>query len=190
MSLLTIVILVAVAIVLLAIFALVASGGIICSGLTGKMATGAESLSPAGHVTGKALVVYDPGVTGAAKKAATGIAGDLKSKGYKVELAGVSSAAATDVSGYDIVVVGGPMYFGKASNSIEAYLKGLTLQNHVKLGVFGTTGSNDFVASDLTSLESQVASIQNRKAEVRLIGDRDENKAALGCRDLVAVVTQ
>ncbi|CAJ37078.1 flavodoxin domain-containing protein [Methanocella arvoryzae] len=190
MSLLTIIILVAVILVLLAIIALVASGGIICSGLTGKMATGAESLSPAGQIAGNALVVYDPGVTGAAKKAAAEIAGDLQSKGYKVELAGVSSTAASSASGYDVVVVGGPIYFGKASNSIEAYLKGLELQENTKLGVFGTTGSNDFVASDLTSLESQVASLQNRKAEVMLIGDRDEIKAARSCRDLVAVVTQ
>lgn len=191
MSVLTIVILVAVAIVLLAIVALLASGGIICSGLTGKMATGAESMKPAGPVTGNALVVYDPGVTGAAKKAAAEIAGDLKARGYKVELAGVSSKIASNASGYDVVVVGGPMYFGSASNSIASYLKGLTLQKDTRLSVFATTGTNDFVASDLASLEKQVASLQSGKAAaIRLIGDRDEKKAAQSCRDLATAAMQ
>jgi hypothetical protein len=67
MSILTILILAVIAIVLITIVCLVVSGGIICSGLTGKLAKGAESMSPAGQATGKALVVYDPGVTGAAR---------------------------------------------------------------------------------------------------------------------------
>lgn len=190
MSILTLIILAVIAVVLIAIVSLVAGAGLICSGFTGKTATGAESLSPTGTITGQALVAYDPGVTGAARKAAAEIAGDLKARGYKVELAGVSSRVAADASGYDVVIVGGPVYFGKASNSVEAYLKGLPIQKDTKLGVFGTTGSSDFVASDLASVEQQVASLGNTKATVRLIGDRDEKKATLSCRDLATAVVQ
>ncbi len=189
MSILTMLILAVIAIVLIAIACLVVSGGIICSGLTGKLATGAESISPAGATAGTALVIYDPGVTGAAKKAATDIAGDLKAKGYAVELAGVSSQAAASTTGYDVIIVGGPCYFGKATNSIEAYLKGLKLDNKTKFGVFATTGTNDFVASDLASLEQQVTALQGEhRATIRMIGDRDADSAARSCRDLVAAL--
>lgn len=189
MSILTILILAVIAIVLIGIACLVAGGGIICSGLTGKMATGAESMSPAGTVTGKALVVYDPGVTGAARKAATEIAGNLKARGYQVELAGVSGKTAANATGYDIVIVGGPCYFGKAANSIEAYLKGLKLDKNTKLGVFATTGTNNFVASDLASMEQQVSSLQGEnRATIRMIGDRDANNATQSCRSLVAAL--
>lgn len=169
----------------------IAGAGIICSGLTGYIATSAESMSPTSTIEGNALVVYDPGVTGAAKNAAAGIASDLKSRGYKVQLAGVSSTVAANTSGYDIILVGGPMYFGKVSNSIDKYLKTLTLQKEVKLGVFGTTGSNDFVAEDLESVGNQVASLQsNANATIKLIRDRDNKNAAQDYNDLVSAMIQ
>ncbi|HMK45438.1 MAG TPA: hypothetical protein VK436_02325 [Methanocella sp.] len=189
MSILTIVILAAIIIVLIAIAALVVSGGIICSGLTGKMATSAEALSPDEPAAGKALIVYDPGVSQAAKNAAAKIADDLKVQGYSVELAGVSSSAATNASSYDIIIVGGPIYFGAASNSITAYLKGLTLPKDAKLGVFGTTGYTDIAPSNLASFEQQITSLQNGKnAIIKLIADRDEKNATKSYQDLALAV--
>lgn len=154
-------------------------------------ATGATSLNPSGSVKGNALVVYDPGVTGAAKNAAAKIAGTLSSQGYKVELAGVRSAVASNTSDYDVIIAGGPMYFGKASRSIDAYLKTLTLQNGVKLGVFGTTGSSDLAAEDLESLTNQVTSLQGgRNASIKLIRDRNEENAAQDYEGFVSAVMQ
>lgn len=154
-------------------------------------ATGIETLSPAGTSSGHALVVYNPGVTGAAKNAATGIANNLKSQGYNVTLAGVRNAAATSTSDYDIIIAGGPMYFGKVSRSIETYLKTLTPQNDTKLGVFATTGSSDFIIEDMASLENQVASLQSgKKVTIKLIRDRDEKKATEDCEGLVSAMIQ
>lgn len=119
---------VAVAVVaVVAILVLVACAGMgfVIFDVMSNTATGSQALSPAGAVTGKALVVYDPGITGAAKGAAEAIAGDLKDKGYAVDLAGVKSPAATDASGYDVIVVGGPTYVGNLSGSIKTYLNGL-----------------------------------------------------------------
>lgn len=187
MSIVMIAVLAIVAIVLIIIIAMIAAGALICGDLMSYTATGAEEMSPAGTTVGSAMVLYNPGVTGAAKTEAKEIAGDLKSKGYKVTLAGIRSAAAANTSNYDVVIVGGPIYFGAETSYTATCLKALALKQDAKLGVFGTTGTNDYVQSDLESVEKQVASLQSdKKATVRLIGDRDEKKAAASCKDLVS----
>lgn len=142
----------------------IAAMGIITLDLMNYTATGAETLNPTGEVVGTALVVYSPGLSGAAKNAAVDIAGDLKSRGYNVTLTGVKNEAATKTSGYDIIIVGGPMYFGKASSSIETYLKGVKIPTDAKLGVFTTTGSAEFNNEDMELLEKQVALLQDNLA--------------------------
>ena len=139
------------------------------------------------HLVGRALVVYNPGLSGSAKQAATIIAGDLQTKGYTVDLAGVRSKTATNTSSYDIIVVGGPMYFGKATSSIEGYLKTLTLQQPVKLGVFVTTGSSQYQESDFLSLQQQVASATTHQATIRMILNGNETQ---NCADLTTALLQ
>ena len=112
--------------------------------LVSYTATGSQTLSATGTPVGHALVVYDPGFSGAAKTAAEKIAGDLQTKGYAVDLAGVKSTKAANASSYDLVVAGGPMYWGKATSSIEGFLNTLTLQQQAKLGVYVTTGSSQY----------------------------------------------
>jgi flavodoxin len=111
---------------------------LLCSVLnvTGSFSTGSKKLGPEGALKGRALVAYDVGLSGAAKRMAANIANDLRAKGYEVMLAGVKSAAAADVSGYDVIVAGGPIYSSTASNSVKAYLKALKPKNGVKVGAF------------------------------------------------------
>lgn len=161
--------------------------------LASYTATGAETLSPTGTTVGNALVVYTPGLSGAAKKAAAEIANELKSKGYTVTLAGVRNAAATNTSDYDIIIAGGPIYGAKVSSSIDTYLKTLTITEKAKLGVFGTTGtgSHQFSNEDLTMLKDQVASLQRGKnATLKLIRDRDEKNATQDYEDFVSAMVQ
>jgi hypothetical protein len=149
-------------------------------------ANGSETLNPADTCIGRALVVYAPGVSGSVARAATRIADDLQAKGYLVELAGVRSGTAGNPSGYDVIVAGGPMYFGAVSGSIDGYLK--TLPSNVKLGVFATTGSSNYVESDFASLVEQVASdTHNEKVAVKLILDGNETG---DCADLVSTLMQ
>jgi flavodoxin len=101
-----------------------------------NLATGSETLKPDGATTGKALVVYNPGFSGATKDTAAKIAGDLKARGYEVCLAGVSSSAAANVSGYDVIVAGGPVYGGKVSGSVWSYLVALVPPASAKVGAF------------------------------------------------------
>jgi hypothetical protein len=149
-------------------------------------ATDSKSLNPVGSSIGCALVVYDPGFSGAAKQDATKIADDFQAKGYTVDLAGVRSRAAGNKSGYDIIVAGGPMYWGRVSSSIDGYLK--TVPSSVKLGVFGSTGSSALYESDYTSLLNQVASAtHNENASIKLIRDGNETS---DCADLVSTLVQ
>jgi flavodoxin len=146
--------------IVLIVAAAIAMGALFCGDIMSYTATGSKTLNPAGTSVGKALVVYNPGVSGAAKDAAEKIAAGLQEKEYTVTLAGIKSSAAADISGYDVIVAGGPMYFGRVSNSVDAYLNGLKPEKDVEVGVFGTTGSGEFHKEDILSFEKQVAAIE------------------------------
>jgi flavodoxin len=150
-------------------------------------ATGSQTLNPNGTQVGRALVVYNPGFSGAAKNAAEKIAGGLQSKGYSVDLAGVKSKTAEKASDYDIVVVGGPMYWGQATSSVEGYLKTLTLPSQTKLGVYVTTGSSKYSNSDFESLQQQVALATNNRSQVAIGIVLDGNETQ-NCADLVSAL--
>lgn len=119
-------------------------------------ATGSETLNPNGTSVGKAMVVYDPGLSGASETAARAIANQLQINGYTVELAGISSSEATKTSDYGIIVVGGPIYAGNASSSVKEYLKALQPSPGTRLGVF-STGSDPDTAKDNALLVKEAA---------------------------------
>lgn len=65
---------------------IIVSFSVIRLDLASYTATSAETLNPTGTSVGDALVVYAPGITGTAKKTATEIANELKSKGVQYHL--------------------------------------------------------------------------------------------------------
>lgn len=127
-------------IILIIVVTIVAMGFIFLDTMS-YTATGSETLSPAGNMTGNALVVYDPGISGFAKDVAVKMAEDLQSKGYMVTLAGVRSSAAANVSSYDVIVAGGPTYAGNVSSSIKSYLHDLKPAPGARIGIFWTGSS-------------------------------------------------
>ena len=149
-------------------------------------ATGSETLNPTGIPIGRALVVYDPGFSGATKQDAAKIADILQAEGYTVDLAGVRSETAGNKTGYAVIVAGGPMYFGQVSSSIGEFLK--TVPINVRLGVFGATGSSTFSENDFTSFANQVThATLNEEVTLKLILDGNE---ANDCADLVSKIVQ
>jgi len=140
---------IAVALVSFAAFMIVAGSDVMSS-----QATGSELIKPGGPATGRALVVYNPGLSGAPKDAATQIANDLRARGYEVTLAGVKSDAAANVSGYDVIVAGGPIYGGKVSPSIDSYLRALTPPANAKVGAFAIGGSSGNAFPDVARLKA------------------------------------
>jgi len=150
--------------------------------LASILATGSETLSPTVPSVGRALVVYSPGLSGAAKESATKIAGDLTVKSYTVVLAGIRSSAAGSSIDYDVVIVGGPLYWGKLSSSTGDYLGRLNLKSGAKLGVFGTTGASQFMEADFKSVSAQVSSLRGGVTppiKLILTGEVDADCAAL-----------
>ena len=88
--------------IIIAIFAVliimvVSFGAIIFLDLAAYTATGSQTLTPTGTSVGKAIVIYDPGLSGTAKGVADKVASDLQAKGYDVTLAGIKSSAAAHI---------------------------------------------------------------------------------------------
>ena len=52
-------------------------------------------------------------------------------------MAGVKSGAAANTAGYNVVVVGGPVYGGKPAKSVQEYLSSFSPAADQKVGVFG-----------------------------------------------------
>ncbi len=127
--------------IVLAVFAVLlivvfAGFSLIVFDVAGAFATGTHPL-PNDSAVGQVIVVYDPGLTSKAKDVASQIGFDIQDSGYAVTLAGVKSSAAADLSSYDIVVVGGPIYVGKPAGSIQDYLKAFSPKENATVGVFG-----------------------------------------------------
>ncbi len=149
--------------IILAVFAAIviviaAFGALIFLDLAAYTATGSKTLTPTGASVGKALVAYDPGLSGAAKGVADKIASDLQAKGYTVTLAGIKSSAAAHTTGYAIIVVGGPTYAGSLTLSVKDCLNNLKPDQGAKVGVFGS-GSGATTPSDVSMLKNSVSAL-------------------------------
>jgi flavorubredoxin len=121
------------------IIALVGSMALVMGDVAGNLASDTHPL-PNGEATKKALIVYDPGLSGGAKDAATKIGYLLQDSGYDVLMAGVKSSAANNLTGYDVIVVGGPIYASKPASSVGAYLSSFNPPEQAKVGIFGYGG--------------------------------------------------
>lgn len=142
--------------IILVILIAIVSMGFVFYDVMSYTATSSEKLNPAGTEVGKALIVYDPGISSSSKDIAVVIAKQLQIKGYAVELAGISSTAAKNTSGYNIIVVGGPIYAGNASSSVQFFLKTLKPDSNTKIGVYAT-GSDGDILKNQTLLVKEVA---------------------------------
>ncbi|MCW4019006.1 MAG: hypothetical protein NWF00_10080 [Candidatus Bathyarchaeota archaeon] len=140
------------------IVVVVGFAAVIFLNLSGLTATGSETLTPTGASVGKALVVYDPGLSGAAKGVADKVASDLQADGYTVVLAGVRSETASDTTRYGIIVAGGPIYAGAPTSSIKDYLNDLQPDQGTQVGVFGS-GSGPEEASDVAMIIDAVTAL-------------------------------
>jgi hypothetical protein len=78
-----------------------------------------------GGTAGTALVVYHPGKSPFQEKASHDFADGLASNGWRVEITTASDQAPTDLSGYDLLVLGAPTYDWFPAKRIQRYLKGL-----------------------------------------------------------------
>ena len=134
-----------------------AFAAVIFLNLAAYTATGSQTLTPTGTSVGKAIVIYDPGLSGTAKGVADKVASDLQAQNYTVILAGVKSSAATNTTGYSVIVIGGPVYAGSLTSSIKDALQGLVLSHDQvsKIGVFGS-GQGATTPDDIAQIKQSI----------------------------------
>ncbi|MGD6934582.1 MAG: hypothetical protein ACQCN5_10290 [Candidatus Bathyarchaeia archaeon] len=149
-------IIIAIIAILVIIFAVFAAMFVL--DLSAYTATGSQTLTPEGTSIGTALVLYDPGYSGAATRVAEQVAADLQTKGYTVTLAGIKSGDAQNTDGYDIIVVGGPIYAGVPTASVKEALNNLNPDTSVMVGVYGS-GSGATSPEDIQQIINGVPAL-------------------------------
>ena len=83
-----------------------------------------NALNPGGD-GGTALVVYHPGKSDFQHRVFSGFAEGLVSRDWRVEITTPSSQAPTDLSSYDLLVLGGPTYWFTPNRPVRRYLSRL-----------------------------------------------------------------
>jgi hypothetical protein len=83
-----------------------------------------EVLNPSGK-TGTALVVYHPGKSDFQPRVFSGFVEGLVSNGWRVESTTPSAQAPTELSSFDLLVLGGPTYWFTPNRPVRRYLKRL-----------------------------------------------------------------
>jgi flavodoxin len=151
--------------VLLGIFALliiliVAFGAVFLLDIAAYTATSSQTLTPEGTSVGTALVLYDPGLSGATTRVAEKIAANLQAKGYTVTLAGIKSSAATNTESYSVIVAGSPIYAGGPTSSVKDFLGTLNPSSETSIGVFGS-GQGSTTPDDVEMIQNAIPALQS-----------------------------
>lgn len=128
--------------------------------LAAYTATGSQTLQPTAAAMGTALVIYDPGLSGASTKVAQQVAADLQAQGLTVTLAGIKSPAAANTTGYDVIVVGGPVYAGAPTASVKDALANLQHNSDTRIGVYGS-GQGATSPDDIAQIKNAVPALQS-----------------------------
>jgi len=129
-------------------------------------ATSSETLQPNGTIGENALVVYDSSITGNTKNVASIIASILPDYGYTVNLVNINGIKAANISNYDVIIVGGPIYGGNISAAVKKYLETLKPAKDTRVGVFAT---GPYTTNDVL-IKKQVASIsENNTLQIKIV---------------------
>ena len=70
----------------------------------------------------KALIVYQQGLSDFQTKVTESFAQSLVSSGWHVEITTASKQTPADLQGYSLLILGSPIYGGKASTPIQSYI--------------------------------------------------------------------
>ena len=81
------------------------------------------TVANAGGVTGKALIVYQPGLSRFPDDVVAAFREGLIQSGWEVATTTASAEAPATVSGYDLVVLGSPVYAGAPGNALTRYVR-------------------------------------------------------------------
>lgn len=89
----------------------------------------------------RALIVYQPSVSGAMKTAVHSIAQGLNDSGYEVVLDCPGPQISADLSPYSVVFFGSPIYGGQPVKTLTDYMRRIGDFSQTKVALFVTAGS-------------------------------------------------
>jgi len=112
-----------------------------------EVASEVEVWNPSGK-TGTALVVYHPGRSDFQSRVFSGFVDGLVSNGWRVESTTPSAQTPTDLSSFDLLVLGGPTYWFSPNRPVRRYLKRLgDLEGQPTVTIITALGAGDRSAS-------------------------------------------
>ncbi len=128
-------------------------------------ASGHQTLTPDGNVTGKALIVYDPGIMGMGTRSAHWMGDDLRTRGYSVNISGIRSPGIENATENEMVIVIGPTYFGGPTGPITSYLNSIQLKPDAIVGIYAVSG----IQGDDAGMQMRTV-LENRSVAVKSSG--------------------
>jgi flavorubredoxin len=91
----------------------------------------------------KALIVVDPGFSKFSARIAQTISEKLTQKGYTVKLVTANNFKVLEISGADLLVLGGPVYAGQPSGGIKKVVQSISNGNRFKTLLYVTGALED-----------------------------------------------
>jgi Flavodoxin len=163
------------------IFALILIAGIIfMNNLTSNFNHSAgnhlQILKSADETSKKAIIVYQPALSDATAKTARQIAKGLNDSGFEVTLNNPGSYLSADLTQYQVVVFGSPVYGGKLSPVLLDYMKTSKIQPDQKVVIFDTGASNN--SEELGSAASLLNKNKNINTIKFMANGRDTDTSA------------
>ena len=76
-----------------------------------------------GDTPKKAIIIYQPGITKVTTRIAQHLAAGLNEGGYEVTLNHPGKYLSTDLSGYDLIILGSPTYAGQLAKALTKYME-------------------------------------------------------------------
>lgn len=141
-----------------------------------------ETLTAKNFGNKSALIVYQPSkMSSFTKDMAYDIGKGLNEKGYEVTICYPGKKLSQDISKYNLIVFGSPIYIGQTSTVLNDYIKSIKSFGSKKVVMFATGAQKD--ASPFKSMEV-AAGNANIIDKVQFIGKASENNEKaykLGC---------
>lgn len=141
-----------------------------------------------GGTAGTALVVYHPGKSEFQHDVSHAFAEGLVSNGWRAEITTASSQAPTDLSDYDLLVLGAPTYDWRPAKRIQHYLKGLgDLGGQRTVTIISAAGYAELSGP---TMEKLVREANGELVESLILYTKRPNEDLYGINDALEIATQ
>jgi flavodoxin len=124
----------------------------------------------------KALIVYQPGITGFTHEMAHQIAAGLNDKGYEVMLNHPGRFLSSDVSQYSLVIFCSPVYSGQPSRALSDYMSTVKTSPSCRIVLISTGGFKYYM--ELDAMERSLRGTKAYKKVKFITGDSGNDRSA------------